>query len=120
VLIPYSTLSYLCVLPYIRGRTAIVSYNILQIVRLDPRTHPHTLIPHCQPTLTCHTPPARSTITLHPSRRIPPDKSHRSTAFVASCLVISLLAARSSGRDFPGKAARGVVGVVSGGQAKLV
>lgn len=41
-----------------------------------------------------------------------------STAFVASCLVISLLAARNSGRD-SGKAARGAVGMVAGG-GKLV
>jgi len=39
-----------------------------------------------------------------------------STAFVASCLVISLLAAGNPGRDFPGKAARAAAGMASGGK----
>lgn len=42
-----------------------------------------------------------------------------STAFVGACLVISLLAARNSGRDLRGTA-RGVVGMVSGTPGKLV
>ncbi|WWD16058.1 hypothetical protein CI109_100483 [Kwoniella shandongensis] len=45
---------------------------------------------------------------------------YKFTAFVGACLVISLLAARNSGRDFGGKAARGVVGMVSGAPGKLV
>ena len=44
-----------------------------------------------------------------------------STVFVASCLAISLLAAGNSGRDFGGKAARGMVNMVSGASGgKLV
>jgi hypothetical protein len=42
-----------------------------------------------------------------------------STAFVASCLVISMVAAQNSGRNVGGKAARGVVGMVTG-SGKLV
>ncbi|KAL7418866.1 hypothetical protein Q5752_006550 [Cryptotrichosporon argae] len=44
---------------------------------------------------------------------------YKFTAFVASCLAISLLAARGSGRDLGAKAAKGVVGMVAG-QSKLV
>ncbi|KAK1924902.1 hypothetical protein DB88DRAFT_509966 [Papiliotrema laurentii] len=44
---------------------------------------------------------------------------YKFTVFVASCLVISLLAARNTGRDSVSKAARAAAGIVSSG-GKLV
>ncbi|OCF36478.1 hypothetical protein I317_04734 [Kwoniella heveanensis CBS 569] len=61
-----------------------------------------------------------SSRTSEEERQLSRTTFYRFTAFVGACLVISLLAARNSGRDFGGKAARGVVGMVSGSQGKLV
>ncbi|WWC89921.1 uncharacterized protein L201_004850 [Kwoniella dendrophila CBS 6074] len=58
-----------------------------------------------------------SSRTSEEERQLSRTTFYRFTAFVGACLVISLLAARNSGS---GKAARGVVGMVSGSQGKIV
>ncbi|WVR05139.1 hypothetical protein IAU60_002151 [Kwoniella sp. DSM 27419] len=60
-----------------------------------------------------------SSRTSEEERQLSRTTFYRFTAFVGACLVISLLAARNS-REFGGKAARGMVGMVSGTQGKLV
>ncbi|ALO60407.1 hypothetical protein CNB03575 [Cryptococcus deneoformans JEC21] len=60
-----------------------------------------------------------SSRTSEEERQLSRTTFYKFTAFVGACLVISLLAARNSGRDLRGTA-RGVVGMVSGTPGKLV
>ncbi|WWC69330.1 uncharacterized protein I206_103268 [Kwoniella pini CBS 10737] len=61
-----------------------------------------------------------SSRTSEEERQLSRTTFYKFTAFVGACLVISLLAARNSGREFGGKATRSVVNMVAGSQGKIV
>jgi hypothetical protein len=78
---PYSTLSYLCFLPYIGGRTPAVSYNILQIVRSRiVVSHPHLTSHIPRRTIHNHLPTPHAEFHLMSPVAAPPSSLHASSS----------------------------------------